>query len=376
MRHKRWAEVTAFSVWLAVSRGGSLLKQLTGATMTVLLAVTAPGWAHEGDGHRKDDRADRVAPDRVKQDGSRWGANYFPNVPLVTQDGKPVRFYDDLLKGKAVVINLVYTHCEDLCPLETAKLAQVQQLLGGRAGTEISFYSISIDPKRDTPEVLKAYAQKFRAGPGWVFLTGNEADIRLISKKLGLSSVTDFSDRDGHLASLMIGNEPAGQWMRLSAMDNPRFLATKINTFLSGWKTPRETGESYAAARPIQGLDAGGYLFRTRCAACHTIGQGDAVGPDLLGVARTRERAWLKRFIKTPDEMLAEKDPIAMELFARYKEVRMPNLRMGDGDVEALIGYLEAQSTARQDPERQDLTPPALRGLKSRSPRFGELRKE
>ena len=96
----------------------------------------------------------------------RWGAEYFPNVPLITQDGKKVRFYDDLLKGKAVVINAIYTHCTDRCPLSTARLAQVQRLLGDRVGNEIFFYSLSIDPERDTPEVLKAYAEKFHVGPG------------------------------------------------------------------------------------------------------------------------------------------------------------------------------------------------------------------
>jgi protein SCO1/2 len=104
-------------------------------------------------------------------------------VPLVTQDGKTVHFYDDLLKDKIVAIDLIYTHCVDSCPLETARLAQVQQLLGDRVGKDIFFYSISIDPKRDTPEVLKAYAEKYHAGPGWLFLTGKLADIELISKK-------------------------------------------------------------------------------------------------------------------------------------------------------------------------------------------------
>src|SRR5262245_20138281 len=89
-----------------------------------------------------------------------WGASYFPNVPLITQDGTPVRFYDDLLKGKAVAINLIYTSCKDECPLETARLVQVQRLLGDHVGKDIFFYSISIDPKRDTPAVLKAYAEK------------------------------------------------------------------------------------------------------------------------------------------------------------------------------------------------------------------------
>jgi len=88
--------------------------------------------------------------------GGPWGADYFPNVPLVNQDGVVVRFYDDLIKGKAVAVNLIYTHCTASCPLETAKMAQVQKLLGGRVGKDIFFYSISIDPKRDTPETLKA----------------------------------------------------------------------------------------------------------------------------------------------------------------------------------------------------------------------------
>src|SRR5471030_2095927 len=87
---------------------------------------------------------------------SHWGKDYFPNVPLTTQDGTTVHFYDDLLKGKIVAINVIYTHCEDECPLETAKLAQVQRLLGDRVGKDVFFYSITIDPKRDTPKVMKA----------------------------------------------------------------------------------------------------------------------------------------------------------------------------------------------------------------------------
>src|SRR5262245_43126643 len=106
--------------------------------------------------------------------GGPWGSDYFPNVPLITQDGTTVHFYDDLLKGKKVAVNLIYTSCKDECPLETARLVQVQRLLGDRVGKDVFFYSISIDPKRDTPGVLKAYAEKFGVGPGWLFLTGEE----------------------------------------------------------------------------------------------------------------------------------------------------------------------------------------------------------
>jgi protein SCO1 len=63
---------------------------------------------------------------------SPWGDGYFPNVELIDQDGKTVRFYDDLIKDKVVAINFIYTRCGDSCPAETASLKQVQKLLGAR----------------------------------------------------------------------------------------------------------------------------------------------------------------------------------------------------------------------------------------------------
>lgn len=166
---------------------------------------------------------------------SHWGPGYFPNVPLVTQDGRVVRFYDDLLKDKVVAIDLIYTTCRYQCPLETARLAQVQRLLGDRVGKDIFFYSITIDPAYDTPAVLKAYAEKFHAGPGWLFLTGKAADIEQISKKLGLYS-DPAATRDGHTAFVLIGDVAGGQWMKDSATDNPRLLAMLIGDFVQGWR--------------------------------------------------------------------------------------------------------------------------------------------
>src|SRR5262245_42249771 len=156
---------------------------------------------------------------------NRWGAAYFPNVPLVTQDGVTVRFYDDLLKGKSVAINVIYTRCKDECPLETARMAQLQRIFGERMGRDIFFYSISIDPEYDTPKVLKAYAEKYDVGAGWLFLTGKPDDIKLIAKKIGLSRGSDAANRDGHTASLMVGDVEGGQWMRNSAVDDPQFLS-------------------------------------------------------------------------------------------------------------------------------------------------------
>jgi protein SCO1/2 len=294
-----------------------------------------------------------------------WGPGYFPNVTLTAHDGRTVRFYDDLLKGKAVAINAIYTTCRDECPVETARLVQVQRRLGDRVGKDIFFYSISIDPRRDTPEVLRAYAEKFGVGPGWLFLTGKAEDVRLVTSKLGLSrgsaaGNTGDSARGAshHRPILMVGHEPTGQWMRNSAVDNPAFLATTIKNFLTGWDG-RTPGRTYAEVAKIAMPDKGEYLFRLRCGSCHTIGQGDKVGPDLLGVTSRREHGWLVRYLKAPDEVLAESDPIATALFAKYKNVPMPNLRLGDDEVSMLLSYLDAR--ARVAPEQHRHGSPSQR---------------
>src|ERR1700686_256385 len=298
-------------------------------------------------------------------DNARWGADYFPNVTLTTQDGTKVHFYDDLIRGKIVVIDLIYTHCVDACPLETARLAQVQRMLGDRVGKEIFFYSISIDPERDTPEELKQYAEKYHVGPGWLFLTGKKEDIDLISKKLGLYSAPNPRNRDGHTPAVLLGNEATGQWMRNSATDNARFLAILIGDWLNSWKTRKEEAQrSYAEASPINITDKGQYIFATHCAACHSIGHGDKIGPDLLGVTSVRDHAWLARFIATPEKMIAEGDPIATELFKKYKQVNMPNLRLGGQDTADLIRFMESQ-TAAHDKQASPSEKPAAMAIKS-----------
>jgi protein SCO1/2 len=273
----------------------------------------------------------------------RWGADYFPNVPLITQDGKTVRFYDDLLKDKVVAINFIYTSCTDVCPGETARLRQVQKLLEDRVGRDIFMYSISIDPETDTPEVLKEYAEKFRVGPGWLFLTGKEADITLLQRKLGLL-IEDLEDPQDHNVSLLVGNEATGRWMKRSPYDNPLILAGLLADDLHNWKVAREGRRSYTEARLLDKFSRGEYLFRTRCTACHSVGGGDGIGPDLLGVTQKRDPVWLARWLQVPDQMLAEKDPLAMQLYAKYREVPMPNLSLNDVEVQALVDYMQRES--------------------------------
>jgi protein SCO1/2 len=197
---------------------------------------------------------------------------------------------------------------------------------------------------RDTPKVLKAYAERFHVAPGWLFLTGKPEDIKLVTRKLGLFFEPDPGNRDGHTADLMIGDVAGGQWMRDSAVDNPRFLAMKIGEFLAGPSDDTsQPGKSYAQAPELSLANKGQYLFANRCAACHSIGRGERVGPDLAGVTRRRDQAWLKRYLAAPDRMLAAGDPIARALDARYGSAKMPNLRLGEADVTALVDYLAEQ---------------------------------
>jgi protein SCO1/2 len=93
---------------------------------------------------------------RVKTPRERLAERSFPNVTLTTHEGKKVKFYDDLLKDKIVIINFMYVKCEGICPGTTANLVKVQKLLGDRIGKDIFMYSITLKPEEDTPEKLAA----------------------------------------------------------------------------------------------------------------------------------------------------------------------------------------------------------------------------
>ena len=280
--------------------------------------------------------------------GMSAGARSYPNVPLINQDGETLRFYDDVLKGKVVTINFMYANCGDSCPLETAKLLEVQKMLGEHVGKNVHMYSITVDPDRDTPEVLADYMEKFKIGPGWQFLTGKKEDIDLIRKKMGMFADEDGDGKDDladHMITFLIGNEVTGRWVKKTPFDVPEALVSLLLGRMQTRSLLSTINSRDYASVPKKGASKPGEdLFITRCTVCHTIGGGRKVGPDLLGLAENLDRKWLIRWLMEPDVMLKEKDPLAIALFKQHNEVPMPNLKLSEKDAIDLISYMQVES--------------------------------
>jgi len=280
---------------------------------------------------------------------SPWGGDYFPNVELTDQDGKKLKFYDDVIKDKVVAINFIYTHCGDSCPVETANLKRVYALLADRMGKDIFFYSISIDPGHDTPKALKEYSKRFKIGSGWTFLTGKKEDTIILRQKLGLYNSEGEKQLSDHNTNFIIGNESTGQWVKKTPYDEPMTLARALGYSLSKHKVmPGGKHPSYSQAKELPNISKAEEVYRFRCSSCHSLGTDSGLGPGLYGVTMQRDRAWLKRWLKEPDKLLAEKDPIAIDLYNRYNKVLMPNLRLSDSDVEGLIDYLDSVAKPKE----------------------------
>jgi protein SCO1/2 len=138
---------------------------------------------------------------------------YFTDLPVVTQEGKEVRFYTDLLKDRVVLINFFYTNCPT-APPEMEKLAATQKMLGERIGKDIFLISISVDPERDTVKAVREYAEKYEARKGWIFLTGKKESLGVINRKLGNTN----PNPESHILLFLLGNLKTGHWMKMNQL--------------------------------------------------------------------------------------------------------------------------------------------------------------
>jgi protein SCO1 len=155
-----------------------------------------------------------------------------PNIEVWTHEGRKVRFYDDLVKDKVVTLNVFFVGCGDSCPLITANLRRVQDLLGERVGRDIFMYSITLQPELETPEILRDYAELFEVGPGWQFLTGAPADIELLRRRLGFYDPDPGIDvlDDAHTGILRFGNDRLRRWAGCPALARPEGIVFTITS--------------------------------------------------------------------------------------------------------------------------------------------------
>ncbi|HEV7892337.1 MAG TPA: SCO family protein [Pyrinomonadaceae bacterium] len=153
-----------------------------------------------------------------------------PDVELLDQNGNKVRFYSDLVKGKTVAVNFIFTTCTTICPPLGATFARVQKELGERAGRDVRLISISVDPATDTPERLKAWAAKFHAAEGWTLVTGAKPQVDELLRALGAATASPAD----HSPTVLIGNDAKGQWTRTYGLARPAVLVKLINDAVEG----------------------------------------------------------------------------------------------------------------------------------------------
>ena len=176
-----------------------------------------------------------AAPAAPRGESPAAGAKMkIPDVELLDQNGRKVHFYTDLVRGKTVVVNFIFTTCTTICPPLGATFARVQKELGERAGRDVHFISVSVDPVTDTPERLKAWGAKFKAAPGWTFVTGDKAQVDELLRALAASSARP----EDHSPMTLIGNDAAGQWTRAYGLARATQLVQIIDAAAAGRLDP------------------------------------------------------------------------------------------------------------------------------------------
>ena len=185
-------------------------------------------------------------------------ARYFPNVELTTHEGRKVRFYDDLIKDKIVLINFMYADCEGICPGITANLLKVQKLLGNRVGRDIFMYSLTLKPEEDSPAELLHYVQMHHVKPGWVFLTGKPDEIDLLRRRLGFSTANPKLDKDksNHIGMIRYGNEARQWWAMCPGQAHAEWIVESVLWMDGPNKGPRLEGSQKVTSKLLRGENA------------------------------------------------------------------------------------------------------------------------
>lgn len=148
-----------------------------------------------------------------------------PDVEVLDERGQKKKFYTDLLKGKLVMINFLYTTCKDICPLSGDNFARMQSLLGERLGKDVYLLSVTTDPETDSPAKLKAWSERFKPKAGWTFVTGEKAKIETLLRVLS----GEGPRRGYHTPVALLFNDDSGAWVRTYGLESPPRLIEMLD---------------------------------------------------------------------------------------------------------------------------------------------------
>ncbi|MFN0119408.1 MAG: SCO family protein [Blastocatellia bacterium] len=169
-----------------------------------------------------EDHSQHLPPAKAKTVDPETVKVSVPEIMVLDHEGRKLNFYRDLVKGKTVAINFIFTTCTTVCPPMGATFAKVQTLLGERE--DVHLISISVDPVTDTPQRLKAWRAKFSTKPGWTLVTGDKANIDQLLKVLG----GFVSRKEDHTPTVLIGNEASSNWTRAYGLAKPAQLVALL----------------------------------------------------------------------------------------------------------------------------------------------------
>jgi protein SCO1/2 len=144
-----------------------------------------------------------------------------PDAALIDQHGRPVRFYTDLVKGRVVIINFIFTRCQTICPAMGVNFGQLQRVLGDQP---VQLISVSLDPVNDRPAQLDEWAKRYGAGPNWTLLTGEKPVVDALLKALGAFT----AEKSNHSPLILLGDDRSGTWTRLDGYTAPEKVAGKV----------------------------------------------------------------------------------------------------------------------------------------------------
>jgi protein SCO1/2 len=185
------------------------------ATLALVVAATSPALAHDAG---RDEQLAKIGP--------------APPFTLTTSHGTRLSLAD--LRGRIVVVTFIYASCADTCPLLTAKLASLREKLGPDFGAKVSFVAITVDPERDTPEILRSYAGAHGANhPGWAFLTGTTSEIREVTRRYGVfARKTSRGDVDHTFLTSLVDRAGALRVQYMGVRFDPNEMLRDLHSLL------------------------------------------------------------------------------------------------------------------------------------------------